>query len=103
MAEHLSKLHISSETPPSSHEGEILKERRLYMCEEMRKLQTTENIIPQSLLNKLEKPCTALVLWRPPPRILSPLRIPNENDNSNNNNNNEEDVQDNNTMDLDMR
>lgn len=102
MAEHLSKLHISSETPPTTQEAENSKERRLYMCEAMRKLQTTESIIPATLLNKLEKPCTALVLWRPPARILrvSNNDIPSD---DNNNNNNEDEMQDNNTMELDMR
>lgn len=60
----MSKLHISSETPASS-ETETSKMRRLYMCEEMRKLQT-ESIIPKSLLENIERPCTALVLWKPP-------------------------------------
>lgn len=99
MADYLSNLHISSETPPTSQEGQNSKECRLYMCDEMRKLQTTDNILPQSLLRNLEKPCTALVLWRPPPRIFPISDFQNDN----NNNNNEDEMQDNNIMDLDMR
>lgn len=89
MAEHMSQLHINSETS-SALETEPLREKRLYLCEEMRKLQQ-ESILPQSLLNRINRPCTALVLWTPPTR-------PNDDDGENNNN---EDVVDNNVMDLD--
>ncbi|CAG9859760.1 unnamed protein product [Phyllotreta striolata] len=71
MAEHMSKLHISSETaPPKESEG--VRMQRLYMCEEMRKLQT-DSILPQSLLSRIERPCTALVLWKPPAKLVPPL------------------------------
>ncbi|XP_060531103.1 uncharacterized protein LOC132704843 [Cylas formicarius] len=69
MAEHLSKLHISSETPPSHLEPESVKHKRLYMCEEMRKLQA-DPIIPPCLMSQLQRPCMALVLWQPPSRLL---------------------------------
>lgn len=101
MAEHLSKLHISSENPASTSEPEssACRERRLYMCEEMRKLQT-DPIIPASLLERMNSPCKALVLWTPPRRPFPLINANNEN-NDNNNNNNEDEVPDNNLMDLD--
>ncbi|KAJ8922479.1 hypothetical protein NQ315_007507 [Exocentrus adspersus] len=83
MAEHMSKLHISSETASSSKESESDRTQRLYMCEEMRKLQA-ESILPHSLLAQMQRPCTALVLWKPPPRIL-PLANNNDDENENNN------------------
>ncbi|KAF7285760.1 hypothetical protein GWI33_010128 [Rhynchophorus ferrugineus] len=69
MAEHMSKLHISSETASSPLEPESVKNKRLYMCEEMRKLRN-DPIIPPSLVSGIQRPCTALVLWQPPLRIL---------------------------------
>ncbi|KAK9723305.1 hypothetical protein QE152_g19277 [Popillia japonica] len=101
MAEHLSKLHISSENPAPTTEPETsdCKERRLYMCEEMRKLQT-DSVIPQSLLERMNSPCKALVLWTPPRRPF-PLVDRDNDENDNNNNNNEDEVPDNNLMDLD--
>lgn len=100
MAEHLAKLHISSETVTSETEPEQNKAMRLYMCEEMRKLQS-ETILPQTLLNSIPRPCTALVLWTPPRSLIE------QNDyslnNNNNNNNNEDSVPDANGMDLDLR
>lgn len=68
MAEHMSKLHISSETA-APVETDSSRIRRLYMCEEMRKLQT-DPILPQSLLSRIQSPCTALVLWKPPAKLV---------------------------------
>lgn len=68
MAEHMSKLHISSETATSPLEPDSVKNKRLYMCEELRKLQT-DSLLPPSLLKQFNKPCTALVLWQPNPSI----------------------------------
>ncbi|CAH0561140.1 unnamed protein product [Brassicogethes aeneus] len=87
MAEHMSKLHISTETPSSSKETSTEKQQRLYLCEEMRKLKS-DVIIPQCLIDRMQRPCTALVLWQPPPRILIPERIDNLD------NNNEENLPD---------
>ncbi|RZC40498.1 hypothetical protein BDFB_002950 [Asbolus verrucosus] len=92
MAEHMSRLHISSETATSSKESEGDRTRRLYMCEEMRKLQS-DSILPQSLLSRIQRPCTALVLWTPPRRL-----VPLENYESENGNNNEEAAPDHNRM-----
>lgn len=91
----MSKLHISSETPVRN-ESEADLSKRLYMCEEMKKLQT-DSILPESPLNRLQRPCTALVLWQPPPRLVPP--VPQQN-NYENDNNNEEEVPDQNLMDL---
>ncbi|KAK4886333.1 hypothetical protein RN001_002604 [Aquatica leii] len=91
MAEHMSRLHISSQTPSSTLESLPTRERRLYMCEEMQRLQA-ESIIPAQILEKVYRPCTALVPWRPP--IVPAL--------AKENNNNEEEP-DNNRMDnMDM-
>ncbi|CAH1371212.1 hypothetical protein MTP99_012698 [Tenebrio molitor] len=92
MAEHMARLHISSETATSSKESENDRTRRLYMCEEMRKLQS-DSILPQSLLSKIQRPCTALVLWTPPRRL-----VPVQRHQSENGNNNEEAAPDNNRM-----
>lgn len=91
MAEHMSKLHISSESITSSKESESDRTQRLYLCEEMRKLQT-DSILPQSLIARIQRPCTALVLWKPPTRII-PLA---NNDIDENENNNEQQQPDNN-------
>lgn len=70
MAEHMAKLHISSETV-NAKETETGRMQRLYMCEEMRKLQN-DSIIPPSLITKMQQPCKALVLWKPPTRYIPP-------------------------------
>ncbi|KAL3265986.1 hypothetical protein HHI36_010175 [Cryptolaemus montrouzieri] len=88
MSEHLSKLHISSETP-SDMESDQVKERRLYMCDEMKKFQAqTESIIPESLLSSINRPCTALVLWKPPSSILVPSLFTRDREDETENNNN---------------
>lgn len=92
----MAQLHINSESVTSMVEPEPqpAREKRLYMCEEMRKLQQ-ESILPQALLNRISRPCTAVVLWTPPQRLHIPLPA------TANENNNEEDQPDNNVMDLD--
>lgn len=84
MAEHMSRLHISSQTPTSSSESEPIRERRLYMCEEMQRLQT-ESIIPAQILERVNRPCTALVPWRPP-LVSTILKENNNNDDETDNN-----------------
>lgn len=69
MALHMSRLHISSQTPTATMEEAPARERRLYLCDEMRKLQC-ENIIPSQILRTTQKPCTALIPWTPPIGIL---------------------------------
>lgn len=92
----MAQLHINSETVTSTVEPEPqpAREKRLYMCEEMRKLQQ-DSILPQALLNRINRPCTAVVLWTPPQRLHIPLPVVETE------NNNEEDQADNNVMDLD--
>lgn len=94
MAQHMSRLHISSETQLEAVSSEIedttTRQKRLYVCEEMRRLQT-ENILPTALLGRfvvtffsrgflvkyrlcsfyfrLERPCMAVMLWQPPAKI----------------------------------
>lgn len=80
----MSKLHISSETAMSK-ETETGRMQRLYLCEEMRKLQS-DSIIPPSLLSKMQQPCKALVLWQPPTRLIPPgIANPDVDENDNNN------------------
>lgn len=79
------------------------------MCEEMRKLQS-ESILPKSLLKKISRPCTAVVLWQPPQKAFPlPNTEPVEEEENNNAdemaNNNDSNVSNENAqaMDLDMR
>ncbi|XP_019535584.3 uncharacterized protein LOC109406988 [Aedes albopictus] len=65
----------STSTTSSSHvymspqelEERLKKAQRISVCEEVRKLDNRTEILPQVLLERIEKPCTALVLWQPPP------------------------------------
>ncbi|CAH0385488.1 unnamed protein product [Bemisia tabaci] len=95
MAAHMSEMHISSnytshETPVqpnfscsnfetkqfndkltsliSSDDKEDIKIPSIKLCEELRKLSKTP-ILPEPLL-QVEKPCRALVLWKPPPGVV---------------------------------
>ncbi|KAH1027680.1 uncharacterized protein LOC109535466 [Dendroctonus ponderosae] len=71
MAEHMSKLHINSQTQLLPIEPDSVKNKRLYMCEEMRKLQDPiMTLLPPGLLK--HQPCTALVLWQPPQSRIIP-------------------------------
>lgn len=48
----------------------LKKASRITMCDEIRKLneeQRQVSYLPEALLNRIERPCTALVLWQPPP------------------------------------
>ncbi|XP_057660404.1 uncharacterized protein LOC130896387 [Diorhabda carinulata] len=84
VAEHLARLHINSETAEPK-ENETNRMQRLYMCEEMRKFQM-ESILPSYLTGPIQRPCTALVLWKPPTRLIDP--VPNNEVNENNNKDN---------------
>lgn len=59
---------------PQELEQKLKNAQRITVCEELRKLEN-EPIIPKSLLKRMERPCTALVLWQPP-KNLSNLIIP---------------------------
>ncbi|KAL1487763.1 hypothetical protein ABEB36_015598 [Hypothenemus hampei] len=91
MAEHMSRLHISSDMETSPLEPESVKNKRLYMCDEMRKLQA-DTLLPASLMAKFQKPCTALVLWQPQPRLSVFANTFNNNNNSESDATEEDDV-----------
>lgn len=41
--------------------------QRITVCDDVKKtLQRSDEIIPKILLDRIEKPCTALVIWQPP-------------------------------------
>ncbi|XP_026286518.1 uncharacterized protein LOC113212139 [Frankliniella occidentalis] len=42
------------------------KDRTVSLCEQLRKLISESSVLPSPLLNKVERPTTALVLWQPP-------------------------------------
>lgn len=46
-------------------EQKLRNARNIKICEEVRKLHNPDAIIPKALLNHMEKPCTALVIWQP--------------------------------------
>lgn len=51
-------------------EEKLKKANRITICDEIKKLQAEQkkvSFLPNSLLNRIERPCTALVLWQPPP------------------------------------
>lgn len=56
MAAHMSRLHISTESrpdqlPSGDVEDSTARQKRLYVCEEMRRLQT-ESILPSAILGR---------------------------------------------------
>lgn len=92
MAESLSNLHISSDTrPPSSTvwtgdgmeghsmasytfdnaqwdlEKKLRNAQKITVCDEVLNLEKSDSVIPEVLLNRLDKRCTALVPWVPGP------------------------------------
>lgn len=97
MVAHMNSLHISNDfvshssqlvpskeqfdngTPimvPSLMSQEELEEKlrnaqSITVCEEVRKLSSSDSPIPQVLLDRLQKPCTALVVWQPPKNLLN--------------------------------
>lgn len=94
---------------PQELEQRLKNAQRITVCDQLRKSLREENeIIPKVLLNRIEEPCRALVLWRPPEPMEKLLTV-YENRSSdeeeidmdgNNNNNNNNDP--NNNMDMDM-
>lgn len=59
----VSSSDSSSSMLDSSLDG---KDRTVALCEQLRKLISESSVIPSPLLNKVERPCNALVLWQPP-------------------------------------
>lgn len=55
---------------PQELEQRLKKAQRITLCDQVRKnLREDNEIIPKALLNRIEEPCRALILWRPPPVI----------------------------------
>lgn len=55
-------------------ERKLLNANRITVCDELMKIQEkqhTVSYLPEALLNRIDKPCTALVLWQPPPPIIN--------------------------------
>lgn len=131
MTAHLNSLHLSSDYTSHSNvnsaeqlstdrleevddlrietkdlEEKLRRAQRITVCEEVRKLRE-QPILPQAILERYEKPCTALVLWQPPHRISE--RVPATNQQKDNDSD-EEDRMDSNpsgmnteaSMDLDL-
>uniref|UniRef100_A0A182PC24 Uncharacterized protein n=1 Tax=Anopheles epiroticus TaxID=199890 RepID=A0A182PC24_9DIPT len=89
---------------PQELEERLKKAQRIAICEEVRRLDGRGEILPKALLERIEKPCTALMIWQPPQeRVQSVLskvaqqleereredRKATKNSNNNNNNNSE--------------
>lgn len=93
MAAHLSNLHISPSTTgkrPSPFgvpdaeslsnytvnmtqwdlERKLRTAQKITVCNEIRELERDE-ILPEIILNRMAKPCSALMLWQPPASITS--------------------------------
>ena len=98
---------------PQELEKRLKKAQRITVCDQVIKSMREDNeIIPKALLNRIEEPCRALVLWKPPENFDQLLTgYPNEYENRssdseeevdmdgfNNNNNNDP----NNNMDMEM-
>lgn len=91
---------------PEDLERRLKTAQRITICEQVRKLDTSNDIIPKILLYRNERPCTAMVLWQPPPKIQN-IIVPNnedadDSDNNGQDNNNSSSVDLNNFMDLDL-
>lgn len=54
---------------PEELERRLKRAQKITLCEEVRKLGKPESILPKVLLDRIEKPCTALVVWKPPQNI----------------------------------
>ncbi|EAU75608.1 uncharacterized protein LOC120896923 [Anopheles arabiensis] len=51
---------------PQELEERLKKAQRIAICEEVRRLDGRGEILPKALLQRIEKPCTALMIWQPP-------------------------------------
>uniref|UniRef100_A0A182N5X6 Uncharacterized protein n=1 Tax=Anopheles dirus TaxID=7168 RepID=A0A182N5X6_9DIPT len=89
---------------PQELEERLKKAQRIAICEEVRRLDSRAEILPQALLERIEKPCTALMIWQPPQERVQSLftkvsekleerereeRKAAKSNNNNNNNNND--------------
>lgn len=67
---------------PQELERRLKNASRITMCEDVKKsLQQNDEIIPKVLLDRIEKPCTALILWQPPQQTLGKLLATDSNRN----------------------
>lgn len=68
-------------------EEKLRNANRITICEELTKFcdeqKKKTSYLPEALLNRIQKPCTALVLWQPPPPILNIFSENNINENGN--------------------
>ncbi|XP_061393780.1 uncharacterized protein LOC133329306 [Musca vetustissima] len=60
-------------------EKKLLNANRITICDELKKIseqpaQHSVSCLPETLLHRFTKPCTALVLWQPPPPIINMLK-----------------------------
>ncbi|XP_037948322.1 uncharacterized protein LOC119679826 [Teleopsis dalmanni] len=65
-------------------EQKLKNANRISVCDELKKLQGPQKnstFLPQVLMNRYEKPCTALVLWKPPSTLALRSSLSTENDN----------------------
>ncbi|XP_004537018.1 uncharacterized protein LOC101461119 isoform X2 [Ceratitis capitata] len=63
-------------------EEKLRNANKITVCEQLRRLQEQEHkasFLPEALFSRIEKPCTALVLWQPPP-VLDLLHRKSENE-----------------------
>lgn len=55
---------------PQELEERLKNAQRIIVCDQVRKSLREENeIIPKVLLDRIEQPCRALMLWRPPQEV----------------------------------
>lgn len=68
-------------------EEKLKNANRITMCEEIRKLKAEGTpFLPNALFNRIEKPCTSLVLWQPPSKLVNLLNLNKSLDSQNENN-----------------
>lgn len=56
-------------------EQKLKNANSITICEQISKMQN-EPVLPQSLLDRIERPCLAVVLWQAPTRINGPIAGP---------------------------
>lgn len=71
-------------------EEKLRNANRITICDELTKFcdeqKKKASYLPEALLNRIQKPCTALVLWQPPPSILNMFSQTNISENKNESN-----------------
>lgn len=62
--------NFSMNMSPQELEQKLKSAQRITVCKEIRKnLNGKDEIIPKVLLERIEKPCRALIPWIPPPTV----------------------------------